>query len=254
MKKILVSMLLIILAMTSFAEGLEGEQTPIYPSTLAIPVEKLRNIKTFTVYNTTTERKSFEVGVSEKDNFDEVSEVSKYIKVFPRKFSLEPGSSKEVRVSVENIPEDMLGKGEYKAALSIKGLSSKVNEKYDTKTKNGAISTTLNIKININMGIYVLSGNEFEKIEIEKFTLNKKTNMYDIKIKNTGNYSYPIIMNLLDKDKNILSKKEAIKIFPGKTVDLSFPVVKDINKIEVELSEKEKILNLFEVSDLLSKQ
>lgn len=254
MKKVLSIILLIVLTVTSFAQGVGEEQTPIYPSTLAIPIEKLRNIKTFTVYNTATERKSFEVGVGEKDNFGETSEVSKYIKVFPKKFSLEPGASKEVRVSVENLPQEMLGKGEYKAALSIKGLSSKINEKYDTKTKSGSINTTLNIKININMAIYVLSGNEFEKIEIEKLSLNKKTKMYEIKIKNIGNYSYPIIINLLDKNKNILSKLESIKIFPGMVSNLSFSAIEGIDKIEIELSEKEKILNLYEVSELLSNQ
>lgn len=254
MKKILVAILLMILTVVSFASGIEGEQTPIYPATLSIPIEKAKNIRTFTVYNTTTERKSFEVGIKEEDNFGQASEVAKYLKVFPKKFSLEPGRSREVRVSVEELPEDMKGKGEYKAALLIKGLSSKVNEKYESKTKSGAITTTLNIKINISMGIYVLSGNEFEKVEIEKFKLNKATNMYEVKIKNTGNYSYPVVIKILDKNKNVLSEREAIKIFPGVVTDITFPAIKNSDKIEVELSEKETSLKVFEISDLLSKQ
>ena len=254
MKKILIGLLLIVLAVTTFAERSEGEQTPIYPATLSIPIEKSKNIKVFTVYNTTTERKSFEIEIKKEDNFGEISQVSKYIKVFPKRFSLEPGKSKEVRVNVENIPEEMLGKGEYKAALLIKGLSSKVNEKYESKAKSGAITTTLNIKINISMGIYVLTGNEFEKVEIEKFRLNKATNKYEAKIKNTGNYSYPVVLNILDKNKNVLSKRESIKIFPGIATDISFPAIVNSDKIEIKFSEKEKSLKLYEISDLLSNQ
>ncbi|MGL5657352.1 MAG: hypothetical protein ACRCXY_11040 [Fusobacteriaceae bacterium] len=252
MKKILVVILLIILSVISFAERPEGEQTPIYPSTLSIPIEKSKNIRTFTVYNTTTDRKSFEVGIKDEDNFGQISEVGKYLKVFPKKFSLEPGKSREIRVSAENLPEEMLGKGEYKAALLIKGLSSKVNEKYETKAKNGEITTTLNIKINISMGIYVLTGNEFEKVEIEKFRLNKTTNMYEAKIKNTGNYSYQVGINILDKNKKVLSKRGTVKLFPGITTDISFPIIKDSDKIEIELEEKETSLKVFEISDLLS--
>lgn len=256
MKKILVAMLLIIISVASFAERREGDQTPIYPSTLSIPIEKSKNIRTFTLYNTTTERKSFEVGVKDEDNFGEISEVAKYIKVFPKKFSLEPGKSREVRVNVEDIPQEMLGKGEYKASILIKGLSSKVNEKYESKTKSGAITTTLNIKINISMGIYVLTGNEFEKVEMEKLKINKTTNRYEAKIKNTGNYSYPVSIKILDKNKKVLFQTESIKIFPGVTSDITFPMEKNSDKIEIEFSEseKEKSLKIYEVSELLSKQ
>lgn len=252
MKKILIGILLIVLTVTSFAERSEGEQTPIYPATLSIPIEKSKNIKIFTVYNTTLERKSFELEVKNEDNFGEISQVSKYIKIFPKRFSLEPGKSKEIRVNVENVPKEMLGKGEYKAALLIKGLSSKVNEKYESKVKSGVITTTLNIKVNISMGIYVLTGNEFEKVEIEKFILNKSNNMYEAKIKNTGNYSYPVVLKILDKNKNVLSERESIKIFPGLVTDISFPAIENSDKIEIELSEKEKSLKLYEISDLLS--
>lgn len=252
MKKVLIVILLMCISLVSFAERVDGEQTPIYPATLAIPIEKSKNIRTFTVYNTTTERKSFELMVKEQDNFNQVSEVAKYIKVFPRKFSLEPGKSKEVRVSVEDLPEEMLGKGEYKAALSIKGLSSKINEKYESKENNGQITTVLNIKINVNMGIYVLSGNEFEKVEITKFKINKLKNEYEGKINNTGNYSYSVIIKILDKDKNILSRKEKVKIFPGIANDVSFPIIKNADKIEIEVFEKEKILETLNIADLLS--
>lgn len=257
MKKILIMLLTIILGTTIFGKGLEGEHTPIFPSTLSIPIEKSKNIKTFSVYNVTNERKTFEVSVKDIDNFEEDSKIKNYLKVFPKKFSLEPGKSREVRVSVEDMPDEMLGHGEYRGALLIKGLTSKVNEKYETKEKDGTISTVLNIKMNISMAIYALSGNEFENIEFKSFKIDKKNGVYDTELKNTGNYSYNISMNLLDKDNKVLSGIESIKVFPGREAKLNFAFEEKAEKVEVNFIDKDtqktKLIKIFEMSELLKR-
>lgn len=257
MKKIIIMLLMVVLGVTIFAKKIDGEHTPIYPSTLSIPIKKSTNIKTFTVYNTANERKTFEVSIKDVDNFEEVSPIANYLRIFPKKFSLEPGKSREVRVSIEGIPEEMLGKGEYRGALLIKGLTSKINEKYDTKEKDSSISTILNVKMHISMAIYALSGNEYEDIEFKSFKINKKAGVYDTIVENTGNYSYYISMNLLDKNNNLISDIEKIKVFPGREAKLNFPIVEDVERVEVKLTDKDtkktKLIKVFEMSELLKR-
>ncbi|MGL5656999.1 MAG: hypothetical protein ACRCXY_09200 [Fusobacteriaceae bacterium] len=257
MKKIIITLLMVVLGITIFGKKIDGEHTPIYPSTLSIPIKKATNIKTFTVYNTANERKTFEVSIKDVDNFEEASPIAKYLRIFPKKFSLEPGKSREIRVSIEDIPKEMLGQGEYRGALLIKGLTSKINEKYETKEKDSSISTILNVKMHISMAIYALSGNEFENVEFKSFKLNKKDGVYDTILKNTGNYSYYISMNLLDKNNKVISDVEAIKVFPGREAKLNFPIVENAENVEVKLidkdSKKTKSIKIFEMAELLKR-
>lgn len=249
MKKIL-SILFLLMAINIFPE----EYSPIYPTTLQIKVKKERGTGEFTVFNTSDERKNFEIVIKDIDNRGQPSELSKYMKVFPRKFSLEPGKNKDIRVMITGFPEELMGKGEYKSALLIKGLSSKLSEKYESKKKEG-ITTVIDLKIDISMSIYGLTGNEVEEIEVLSFKEMKNKEgkaVYNIKVKNNGNYSYEIFVKGIDSNNKEVYRGYPVKVISGYSQSLEI-LKEDYTSIEILEKNQEKIIGKYSITELNNK-
>lgn len=216
----------------------DNSYSPIYPTTVGINIGKGKKVGEFKIFNTGDKVKTFEVSVKDTDNFGVTSQVKDYIKVFPRSFSLKPGETKTIRVMLRDFPKELMGKGEYRGALLIKGLSSKIENQYESKNKNG-ITASVDIKIDVSMAVYVLTGNEKKGIEI----LSKKVQgeRTFLELKNSGNYSYEILVEAFNKSGKLIEEGYPVKIITGETQ--SFRVdSQSISKLKIyEVKENKKM-------------
>lgn len=214
--------------------------SPIYPTTVQINIGKGKKVGEFKIFNTGDKIKTFEVAIKNTDNSGAVSQIKDYLKVFPKSFSLKPGETKTIRVMLRDFPKELMGKGELKGSLLIKGLSSKIENQYESKDQKG-ITATVDIKIDVSMAIYVLTGNEKSGIEI----LSKKSgaNKTVLELKNIGNYSYEVLVEAYDKKGKVIEGGYPMKIVSGESQ--KFGIASDsISKIKMYEFKDEKKLNL----------
>lgn len=234
MKKILV----LIYTLICLSVYSDNSYSPIYPTTVGINIGKREKVGEFKIFNTGDKIKTFEVSIKDNDNSGMASPIKKYMKIFPKSFSLKPGETKTIRVMLRDFPEELMGKGEFRGALLIKGLSSKIENQYESKNKNG-ITASVDIKIDVSMAVYVLTGNEKNGIEIlSKKVQGEKT---FLELKNSGNYSYEILVEAFNKSGKLIEEGYSMKIITGETQ--SFRVnSQSISKLKIyEVKENKKM-------------
>ncbi len=218
MKKLLTLILTLVVGVYAFA----GTYSPIYPTILTLDLKKSRPIAEFKIFNTADQRKNYEVIVKDVDNQGTKSILAQYIKIFPQKFSLEAGTNKDIRVMVASFPSELKGKGEYRAALLITGNDTKVADKYVSKDPK-AITTSIDLKIDVSMAVYGLSGGETEKVTPVNLTTSADGKNLEFKVKNDGNYSYPIAVTSYDTTGKQIGEPVIRKLIAGYDDVLSFP-------------------------------
>lgn len=214
--------------------------SPIYPTTVGINVGKGKKVGEFKIFNTGDKVKTFEVSVKDTDNFGVVSQVKDYIKVFPRSFSLKPGETKTIRVMLRDFPKELMGKGEYRGALLVKGLSSKIENQYESKEQKG-ITASVDIKIDVSMAIYVLTGNE--KTEVEVISKKTQGDRTILELKNRGNYSYEVLVEGFNKNGKLIEEGYPIKIIAGDNQKFTIEGT-NVSKIKIYEVKESKKMNL----------
>lgn len=233
MKKIVT---LLFLMINSFIYS-KGVYSPVYPTTVKINLLNKEKVQEFRIFNTSDKRKNFEVSLKDFDNFGNKSILKDYIKIFPKIFSLNAGESKVIRVMAKKLPENLMGKGEYRGAILVKGLSSNLEKKYSSKDTKG-ITTSIDVQIDISMGLYLLTGNENEKVEI--LDIKNKENKKIMTLKNIGNYSYEVKAIGFDKKDNKVSETLPLKIVAKEKQEYVLNG-KSIDKIKIYKIEEEKL-------------
>lgn len=214
--------------------------SPIYPTTVGINVGKGKKVGEFKIFNTGDKVKTFEVSVKDTDNFGVISQVKDYIKVFPRSFSLKPGETKTIRVMLRDFPKELMGKGEYRGALLVKGLSSKIENQYESKEQKG-ITASVDIKIDVSMAIYVLTGNE--KTEVEVISKKTQGDRTILELKNRGNYSYEVLVEGFNKNGKLIEEGYPIKIIAGDNQKFTIEGT-NVSKIKIYEVKESKKMNL----------
>lgn len=214
--------------------------SPIYPTTVGINVGKGKKVGEFKIFNTGDKVKTFEVSVKDTDNFGVASQVKDYIKVFPRSFSLKPGETKTIRVMLRDFPKELMGKGEYRGALLVKGLSSKIENQYESKDQKG-ITASVDIKIDVSMAIYVLTGNE--KTEIEVVSKKTQEDRTILELKNKGNYSYEVLIEGFNKNGKLIEEGYPIKVIAGDSQKFTIGGT-NVSKIKIYEVKESKKMNL----------
>lgn len=214
--------------------------SPIYPTTVGINIGKGKKVGEFKIFNTGDKVKTFEVSVKDTDNFETPSLIKEYIKVFPKSFSLKPGETKTIRVMLRDFPKELMGKGEYRGALLIKGLSSKIENQYESKDQKG-ITASVDIKIDVSMAVYVLTGNE--KTEVEIISKKIQGDRTILELKNKGNYSYEVLVEALDKKGKLIEEGYPVKVIAGDSQ--KFPIKgTNISKVKIYDVKESKKNNL----------
>lgn len=214
--------------------------SPIYPTTVGINIGKGKKVGEFKIFNTGDKIKTFEVSVKDTDNFEAASLIKEYIKVFPKSFSLKPGETKTIRVMLRDFPKELMGKGEYRGALLIKGLSSKIENQYESKDQKG-ITASVDIKIDVSMAIYVLTGNEKTAIEIVSKKIQGDRTV--LELKNSGNYSHEVFVEAFNKSDKVIEGGYPLKIIAGESQKFGINSG-NISKIKIYEFKDDKKLNL----------
>lgn len=211
--------------------------SPIYPTTVEINIGKGKKVGEFKIFNTGDKIKTFEVSVKDIDNSGNPSLIREYIKVFPKSFSLKPGETKTIRVMLRDFPKEMMGKGEFKGALLVKGLSSKIENQYESKEQKG-ITASVDIKIDVSMAVYVLTGNEKNGVDI--VSKKRQGDKTVLELKNSGNYSYEVLIEAFSKSGKLVEGGYPVKIVAGENQKIGIDE-SDISKIKIyEVKENKK--------------
>lgn len=236
MKKVI----FLIYILICFSAYSNNTYSPIYPTIVEINIGKGKKVGEFKIFNTGDKIKTFEVSVKDVDNSGASSQIKEYLKVFPKSFSLKPGETKTIRVMLRDFPKELMGKGEFRGALLVKGLSSKIENQYESKNQKG-ITATVDIKIDVSMAIYVLTGNEKNRIDV----ISKKIqgNRTILELKNSGNYSHEVFVEAFNKSDKLIEGGYPLKIIAGESQ--KFGINSDnISKIKIYEFKDDKKLNL----------
>lgn len=208
----------------------------IYPSSVQMKLDKGHNFSSVTVFNTGDKTMKYKLSIKDVDNLGNSSELAKYLKVFPKFIEIPAGENQIVKIIARGIPANKFKEGESRGSLSIEELESSIEKKYKTKKSIDGVSTTINFKYVINMAIYGYFGNLSPKLEVDNIEIDKT----DIKglITNTGNYSYFIKYQILDKSDKILEENVLFKILYGQKEKFSIKNVK--GGVKIKLLEKDQ--------------
>lgn len=213
---------------------------PIYPVTLDMQLNNGRGNSKFTVFNTGKEKKRYKISIREVDNLGEESLLSKHLKVFPKYIEVDPGNKQVVRVLVKEFPVEDVVEGEYRASISIEELDSELGKKYQSKEEKDGISTNINFKYKVNMAVYGYVGRLIPKITLEEASLDNGN--FDCTMVNTGNYSYSVKYQLLDKQGKILEEASLPKLMWNKRKKMQINIPEECSLLRILEGKKNFVL------------
>lgn len=197
----------------------------VFPGIIETTLEDGSSREEFLVFNQSSEKKLYSVKVGDLTAQGEESEIAKKMRVFPLKFSLEPGKSQKVRLAVREFKG--VDNGEYRATIEVAEKESKLEEKYKSSEKK--IDGGVNLKVNIVtvMSVYAHVG---EKIGSLKIDVERGKNR--AVIHNIGNYSTLLKYKVLREGKKI--KEEYLpKAIEGQSVELIMGDIRVTDEIEI---------------------
>lgn len=235
MRKKLTILSLLLLTLTSFAFP------RVYPSIVSMNIERGRGRTELTIFNTEKEVKKYKIGIRDVDNFGDPSELSKYLKIFPKYVEIKPGEQQIIRVFAKNIPIQEFPIGEVRASLAIEEIKAENKKKYKSKDDDNGVSTMITFEYILNMAVYGYNGELIPKIDVSKITKNKDIELTG-KITNKGNYSYPLSYELLNKEGKVVGEGVLGKIISGKTLDFKVKLEKESYEFVIKDEKKKKEL------------
>ena len=203
----------------------------IYPVTAEMQLRKGRGWSKFTIFNTENEKKIYKIDIRDVDNLGEKSLLSKSLKIFPKYIEVLPRKNQVVKLMVKDFPVDEMKDGEYRASISIEELSSGLDKKYQQKNKIDGISTVINFKYQVNMGIYGYVGKLSPSINVNVKFIKGKT-LYAT-ITNRGNYSYPIKYQLLNKKYEVIEDVFMPKLMEGEIKNVQIKILGEAVKLKI---------------------
>lgn len=219
---------------------------PIYPVTMEMKLDRGRAQSKFTIFNTGKEKKRYKISIRQVDNLGEASLFSEYLRVFPKYAEIDPGNKQVVRVLVKDFPKEEVIDGEYRASISIEELDSGLEKKYQRKNKSEGLSTVINFKYKVNMAVYGYLGDLKHSIKIEEISLDSGV-LYGT-VANTGNYSYPLKYQLLNKKGKVLEERALPKLMWNERKKIQIQVLEEASLLKILDGERSDVLYESDIS------
>ncbi len=217
MRKKLIAPLLLLLSLATFAFP------RVYPSVVSMDIKSGRGRTELTVFNTENEIKKYKINIRDVDNFGQPSEFAKYLKVFPKYIEIKPGEQQIVRVFAKEIPVSEFPIGEVRASLAIEEIKDENAKKYKSKSEDNGVSTMIAFEYVLNMAVYGYNGKLIPKVDVLDIKKDKG-NVLTGKIINKGNYSYPLIYEILDANNKVVGNGSLGKIIADHNLDFKVPL------------------------------
>lgn len=235
MKKITIVIIMILVTSLSYAFP------KVYPSVIEMNIDSGRSRGEFTIFNSEKEVKKYKLGINEKDNFGELSQFSKYLKIFPKYVEIQPGGSQKIRVFAKGIPKGEFDTGEVRAAISIEEIKSQAYKKYESKKVVNGVRTMIDFNYVLNMAVYGYVGELKPKLKVESLNLTKEGKLIGLVI-NEGNYSYPLNYEILNKSGKVVEKGPLGKIIFGHSLDIKVKTLEKSFKFQIKEGNKKDVL------------
>jgi P pilus assembly chaperone PapD len=135
------------------------------------------------------------------------TDLTPYLNLSPREFTLQPGQTRQVRLSAQLLPS--LTNREFRAVIFTDNLTA------EEETKSATQATVLP---RIGVTFYVRHGNIEPQLGVEQSAISADQKMINLVIKNAGNATVrPVVRwKIMDKDQSIASgQSENITIIAG---------------------------------------
>lgn len=195
----------------------------------------------FTLYNDTTIPFRYKITPIEMVGNSKVSDMSKWIEVYPKIVTVRPAESKKFKVYVKADKEAL--EGDYGAFLNIRQMSAPKLKGEDEEN----IGAGMVIMVNLNMGIYGYVGDETPNIEVSEPSVYKKDgkSFLKMKVKNKTNRLIKINTEAEGK-KNYFYTVGETRAFKGETLVFDHEIkslgTEKANKIIITDVETKKVL------------